>query len=41
MNKFWSFHETLEEEIVLRLDGPIAEESWYGDEVTPALFLSE
>ena len=41
MNKFWSFHETLEEETVLRLDGPIAEESWYGDEVTPALFLSE
>lgn len=41
MNKFWSFIETPEEETVLRLDGPIAEESWYGDEVTPALFLSE
>lgn len=40
--KFWKFLNDLpDEETVLRLDGPIAEESWFGDEVTPALFLSE
>ena len=28
-----------DEETVLRFDGPIAEESWFGDKITPALFL--
>ncbi|MFA7087703.1 MAG: head maturation protease, ClpP-related [Aliarcobacter sp.] len=41
--KFWVFQRGDPEkgETVLRLDGPIAKESWFGDEVTPALFLSE
>lgn len=40
--KFWKFLNSLPgEKTVLRLDGPIAEESWFGDEITPALFLSE
>ena len=49
MNKFWNFTtkavtneagETSETR-VLRLYGPIAEESWWGDEVTPAQFREE
>ena len=40
--KFWNFLNNLpDEETVLRFDGPIAEESWFGDKITPALFLSE
>jgi ATP-dependent Clp protease protease subunit len=40
--KFWVFQRgDPKEETILRLDGPIAKESWFGDEVTPALFLSE
>lgn len=40
--KFWKFlNDIPDEETVLRLDGPIANESWFGDEVMPALFLSE
>lgn len=41
--KFWAFREGDPDgkEMILRLDGPIAKESWFGDEVTPALFLSE
>ena len=39
--KFWNFLNNLpDEETVLRFDGPIAEESWFGDKITPALFLS-
>lgn len=49
MNKFWKFRtiknkaETEEEEIenVLVLNGAIADESWWGDEVTPAMFKDE
>ena len=42
-SKFWNWvrNEGPEEQAVLRLNGTIAEESWFGDEVTPALFLSE
>ncbi len=40
--KFWLLQRgDPPEETILRLDGPIAKESWFGDEVTPALFLSE
>lgn len=41
MRKFWSFLESGEEECVLRLDGEIASESWWGDEVTPKAFMGE
>ena len=42
MKKFWNWvrDETTQERI-LRLEGTIAEESWFGDDVTPAAFKSE
>ena len=39
-NKFWNFATTGTER-ELRLEGTIAEESWWGDEITPAEFKSE
>lgn len=46
MKKFWNFvkNETPDEygsETELRLNGVISEESWFGDEVTPAEFKAE
>lgn len=46
MFKFWNFQKNEEpdefgSERELRLNGPIAEESWWGDEVTPAAFREE
>ena len=44
MNKhFWNWarDETNPEERTLLLEGPIAEESWYGGEVTPAAFPAD
>ena len=41
MRKVWKFSETENGENILRLDGEIASESWWGDEVTPKLFMSE
>lgn len=41
MRKFWNFSETEDSESVLRLDGEIATESWWGDEVTPKLFMND
>jgi len=38
--KFWNWVET-DEARTLYLDGAIAEETWYGDEVTPKQFKSE
>ena len=40
MKKFWNFirDETAPDARVLRLEGTIAEESWFDDDVTPALF---
>ena len=35
--KFWNWNDSSE----LVLDGVIASESWYGDEVTPQLFRDE
>lgn len=37
---FWAFEESGGVS-TLRLDGPIAEESWWGDEMTPAQFRAE
>lgn len=37
----WARDETNPEKRTLLLEGPIAEESWYGDEVTPAAFREE
>lgn len=43
MKKFWNWTQTdtPDEERVLRMDGVIAEESWFDDEVTPAKFKEE
>ena len=40
MRRFWNFTNSITERN-LRLDGVIASESWWGDEVTPALFKNE
>lgn len=40
MKKFWNFGEP-DGPNELRLDGEIASESWWGDEVTPAMFRAE
>lgn len=42
--RFWAFDEgdpVTRQPNTLRLDGPIAEESWWGDEVTPAQFRAD
>ena len=40
--RFWNYEETpAGEPAVLRLEGVIAAESWWGDEVTPAMFRDE
>lgn len=41
VKKFWNFTEDTEEGRVLRFDGIIAAECWFGDEITPAMFRSE
>jgi ATP-dependent Clp protease protease subunit len=42
MNKFWNFTpESDSGERTLRLDGAISDETWWGDEVTPAAFRAE
>lgn len=38
---FWAFDEGDGGISTLRLDGPISEDSWWGDEVTPAEFRAE
>ena len=40
MKKFWNWVKN-EGERTLRLDGVIAEETWWGDEITPKLFKDE
>ena len=40
--KFWNWvknEETNETELIF--NGPISEESWFGDEITPAIFRDE
>ena len=40
--KFWNWARDADtDERALLLNGPIAEESWFGDEVTPAIFRDE
>jgi len=42
MKKFWNWvRDETTEERTLYLNGPIAEETWWGDEVTPAAFKEE
>ena len=41
MKKFWNYIRDETGERVLRLEGPIDEESFWGDEVTPAAFRDE
>ena len=43
MKKFWNWirDETARDARILRLEGAIAEESWFDDEVTPAAFKAE
>ena len=43
MKKFWNWvrNEMSEGERTLYLNGPIAEETWWGDEVTPKIFKDE
>lgn len=40
MRKFWNFTDEGEARI-LRIEGQIADETWYGDEVTPQLFKND
>ncbi len=40
MNKFWNF-SNVENERVLHLEGAISDETWWGDEITPAMFKNE
>lgn len=39
--KFWNFISNEADGYELRLDGPISEESWWGDEVTPKMFRDD
>ena len=42
MKKFWNFVKNEDtEETELLFNGPISEDTWFGDEVTPALFRNE
>jgi len=41
VNKFWNFSTGEDGGRVLRFDGVIAAESWWGDEITPEAFRSE
>ncbi len=41
MRKFWNFIRNDAGERILRLEGPIDEESFWGDEVTPKMFREE
>jgi ATP-dependent Clp protease protease subunit len=40
LRHFWNF-STGSGERTLRLDGPISDETWFGDEITPKLFKQE
>jgi len=41
VNKFWNFSNSEDGGRVLRFDGIIAAESWWGDEITPGVFRAE
>ena len=40
INKFWNF-SVQNNERVLRLDGAISQDTWWGDEITPQIFRDE
>lgn len=39
--KFWNWTDSTDEGRVLRFDGVISQETWWGDEITPAVFMQE
>lgn len=41
MKKFWNWITNLDGTRTLRMDGPIDEESFWGDEITPKQFRQE
>lgn len=41
MKRFWNWTQSENESRVLELNGTIAEESWFDDDITPEMFLSE
>ena len=41
MKKFWDFKCADSGARELRLEGPISDETWWGDEITPAAFRDE
>ena len=41
MNKFWNWITNENEETELIFDGPISDETWFGDEITPTFFRDE
>ncbi|MDE6501298.1 MAG: Clp protease ClpP [Ruminococcus sp.] len=41
MEKFWQFKNSDEKETELIFNGPISDETWWGDEITPAMFRDE
>lgn len=41
MNKFWAFAQQEDDSCSLMLNGEIASETWWGDEVTPAAFKAD
>ncbi|MDE6835254.1 MAG: Clp protease ClpP [Ruminococcus sp.] len=41
MEKFWQFRNSDENEAELIFNGPISDETWWGDEITPEMFRDE
>ena len=41
MKKFWNWNTDDDTGRILTIDGTIAEESWFDDEITPKLFKNE
>lgn len=41
MRRFWNWSQNDGEERILYLEGAIAEETWWGDEVTPKMFKAD
>lgn len=41
MKKFWNWIKDSDDTRTLRLEGPIDEESFWGDEITPQMFRDE
>ena len=41
MKKFWNWIKNSDDTRILRLEGPIDEESFWGDEITPQMFRED